>query len=437
MDKISNYNITTSFKDNILIYNTLTDSMVRFTYDEYTEVESLLKNLLEFQREYPTLYLELKKSGFLVEEDFDELNYIKLQNKKCIYANSEYHITINPTLNCNLACWYCSTEYAQATHKGGMSKQTLDNIKKHLELVIEKQKASSLHLDWFGGEPSMYFDEVIAPIASHAIQLTSKNEVKFTQHITTNATLLNEERINHMKELHFTSFQIPIDGNEEKHNQVKKTIANEGTYRQIINNINLIAEVIPNVHIIMRINYDKQTLKNIDEIISDISENSKKHIQVDFQKVWQIQPTAETGKLLNEAKEKFRLNGFYSPFWAYRPRKFYRCYSDKYHYYAINYDGKLYKCTAQNYGNDKVIGILQTDGEIKWNDKLLSKFYSQATFENEKCLKCNKLPICMGPCIAKNYESRRQNMNLPCMLEGLQYTLDNYIIEEAYLRNIL
>lgn len=92
------------------MYNTLSNSMVCFTEEEYAEIEWLLNNLEDFEKLYPTLFTKMKQSGFIIE-DFDELDYIKLRNKLSTFEDSTYHLTINPTLDCNLKCWYCSTEY--------------------------------------------------------------------------------------------------------------------------------------------------------------------------------------------------------------------------------------------------------------------------------------------------------------------------------------
>ncbi len=140
---------------------------------------------------------------------------------------------------------------------------------------------------------------------------------------------------------------------------------------------------------------------------------------------------------LKVAKEIFRLNGLNSSFWSYIPKTFHRCYSDRYHHYAINYDGKIYKCTARDYGEDKVIGNLLPNGQIDWNQELLSSLFSRATFENSKCLECKRLPVCMGPCIQKNYESRINNTPLPCIADYTQYSLTSYIVEEAKKRNLI
>ena len=61
----------------------------------------------------------------------------------------------------------------------------------------------------------------------------------------------------------------------------------------------------------------------------------------------------------------------------------------------------------------------------------------KSTFENEQCLSCKKLPLCMGPCITNNYEARKNNTKIPCNFEHAQYSFDSYVIEEAQKRNII
>lgn len=411
--------------------------MLSLTKNEFSIIQQYLRNLQNFNLDYPILYQELKNSGFIVDKDFNELDYIKLQNKRRIFEDNTYHITINPTLDCNLTCWYCSTEYANATHDGAMTSDMVNSVIAHIERVIRDEKAGALHLDWFGGEPLMYFDKVIIPISTAVNKFIKKYSVRFTQHITTNATLINVDRVNLMKKLNFTSFQIPIDGNQARHDKIKYFNNKDGTYRLVLDNINMITDIIPDAHIILRVNYDKQTLKNILDVIDDISDRSKKNIEIDFQKVWQVPFTDKERDMLKEAKDTFYLNGFNSNFWAYKPQIFFRCYADRYHHYAINYDGRIFKCTARDYGDDKVIGKLLSTGEVEWNEKLLSKMFSKSTFENKRCLACNKLPMCMGPCIQKNYDSQKNNSPLPCNFEYAEYSFSSYIIEEAKKRNLL
>lgn len=436
MEKVSRYNNFVVYKDNILCYNTLSNALALFTKDEFEVIECLLQNLNEFKEEYPELYAAMYKRGFVVSEDFDELAYVKLQNNKVIYSSNQYHVIINPTLDCNLTCWYCSTEYSKAVHSGRMSDEMVCRVKKHLKKLIDEENVKSLHLDWFGGEPMLYFDEVINPISSY-VKENLHNNMNYTQHITTNATLFTEDRIYLMKELGFTSFQIPIDGNEVRHNKIKYNKDKSGTYKQVLETVNRISDIMPDSTIILRINYDTQTLKNIKDIAKDLSEKCKQTLLIDFQKVWQVPNRKEEIDLLREVKIWFENEGFSTTFWAFVPKQFHRCYADRLNNYAINYDGRIFKCTARDYGNDKVIGTLLENGDVDWNQSLLAAMFDKSTFENERCLNCNKMPVCMGPCITSNYEARLRNEPIPCNLDHAQYSFDSYVIEEAKKRSLI
>jgi uncharacterized protein len=150
-----------------------------------------------------------------------------------------------------------------------------------------------------------------------------------------------------------------------------------------------------------------------------------------------VKCTDKERELLKETKEYFRQAGFLSGFWAYRPKRFQCCYADSFHYYAINYNGKIFKCTARDYGDDLVIGNLLPSGKIEWNDGLLSKFFEKTPFENEMCESCRILPLCMGPCIQKNYEIRTKNQSLNCLCKNVEYSLSDHIIETAKKRGLI
>ena len=48
MDKISFYNISVPFEGYSLLYNTMSDSLIAFTNEEYSVIEPLLNNLAAF-----------------------------------------------------------------------------------------------------------------------------------------------------------------------------------------------------------------------------------------------------------------------------------------------------------------------------------------------------------------------------------------------------
>jgi uncharacterized protein len=91
---------------------------------------------------------------------------------------------------------------------------------------------------------------------------------------------------------------------------------------------------------------------------------------------------------------------------------------DRHYYAVINYDSKIYKCTAHM---NRTAGVLQDDGVIKWNDNVLSALYAKATFENERCLNCKHLPLCLGPCI-------QQMKTGKCMMDNSEISYEQFII---------
>lgn len=437
-DKASRYNIEIEYYNGILLYNSLTNRILPISLKDYSIIETLMEHLPTFRQKFPELYSAFQRSGFIISPDFDELAYLKLQNKRCIFMNRDYHLTINPTLDCNLKCWYCSVAYAGAKYdRERMSDEIVDNLIKHINLLVTQKKANSILLDWFGGEPLMYFDEVIKKISDSVFPILLQNNVKFRQQITTNATLLSEDRIRYMKDMNFDFFQISIDGNECRQNLIKRYSDKHGTYRDVVDNINLLSEVIPDVSICLRVNYDKQTLKNMKDIINDFTEKSIKCITVDFQRVWQISCTEEMRKLLEKAKVEFEKAGFRSRFWAYRPFRYKCCYADSINHYVVNYDGRIFKCTARDYGEELTLGHLLKSGEIDWNDGILSKMFVKATFENERCENCRVLPLCMGPCIQKNYDALINCKQLTCVYDNVEYSLSSFVIEMAKQRNLI
>jgi uncharacterized protein len=49
----------------------------------------------------------LKESMFLVEDDFDELAYIRYRSNQERFDKRQLGLVITPTMNCNFSCHYC------------------------------------------------------------------------------------------------------------------------------------------------------------------------------------------------------------------------------------------------------------------------------------------------------------------------------------------
>lgn len=436
--KKSFYNIIVPQKNFVILYNSFTD---KFLGVSHTVVDCFNKSIdLElFQKQYPKIFDTLKERGFIVDDNFDELGEIRLRNKIRTFANRKLYIMIYPTQDCNLKCWYC---YESHIKDSFMSKDIMERIVKIIQKKAEQNEFDSLLVGFFGGEPLLKFDIIAYPLAVKLKNISNKYAKEFNTFFVTNASLMTPELIIKLKDLN-PYFQITLDGNRKKHNTVriwKKD--NAGTYDNIIQSIINISNNFENYIsdgdrvITLRINYDNQTLKNVTDIISDLEKADKSKIIVHFERVWQTQKNVneEQQQLLLDTMKSFLDNGFSITHGVFR-RKDISCPAESSDFMIINYDGRLYKCNGRTLSPETKEGILTLNGEIQWDKNMQIKRMSQATFENEKCLKCKILPLCMGPCSQKLIEMGGFKKEI-CSLNSIDISFEDYlsyVFEMRYL----
>ncbi|MGP1446350.1 MAG: radical SAM protein [Candidatus Limimorpha sp.] len=434
MKKQSIYNIWVEEGDIHILYNSFSDRNIIFRKDEVENIKYYLDHTSEFEEVYPDLFRKIERLGFICDSSFDELNALIYHNRKEVFGNKDYRLTINPTLQCNYKCWYCCVEEVETKYEPRrMNDATIRKVKKHIQYMLEKERISMLTLDWFGGEPLMYFNEVILPISKYSLKLSTESNVPFTNGITTNAYFIDNKIIEKMVKIKMTSFQIPIDGSETKHNSVKN-MEGKGHYKRIIGNVNSICEKIENASVVLRINYDKNTLRTISDVIDDIRPENRKNIFVDFQRVWQVPLSVDengNNQILLKAIQNFEDAGFRTLNFLYKRKNNKCCYADSYYHRVINYDGKIFKCTARDYSDELSIGSIGKNGELLLNDNLLSVMFSDIPFRNNKCLNCKMLPICYGPCVQKYYDEQIGKGIFQCRYDYSEVSFQNYIIRKA------
>jgi len=439
--KKSRFVYETMYNGKCIYYHSLNDYFIILnSVEEQKKFNILMKEPLKLQKEMPGFFKSLKNNGFIIEDGIDELDEIRLKNKLAVFSDKNYWLTINPTLNCNLNCWYCD----QSTFsKQAMNSDTVKNIKNHLLLMIKNNYISGLHLDWFGGEPLLYFDEVVYPISVYANELKSEyNLFSFINHATTNATCINVEMCKKFNEINLRSFQITVDGSEEKHNKVKN-INGKPTYKTVVNNINYILDFISHSSVTLRINFEDFTLIDAEALFNEFPKDKRSRIKIDFQRVWQTTKTKfeKNEKLLDLLYLTHDL-GYNVQYTPLSPRYFHTCYCDRFYHLNINYDGSLYKCPGDiTPGKSKKnkVGVLNSEGNIIWNNNLLNKRVAKATFENKNCLNCKFLSFCYGPCSKKQdlFTSNKVPFKSICYKYSHEISLDDYLVFLAYKKGLI
>jgi uncharacterized protein len=141
--------------------------------------------------------------------------------------------------------------------------------------------------------------------------------------------------------------------------------------------------------------------KIISEVNNHIAETNRARVIITPKKVWQEKVDKNFGVVLQGILNKFEEYGYIVSSKEMKP-SFTSCYVNKEFYNAINYNGNAVKCTAcDDLHKAHSEGKLLSNGHIEWDDNFDVRCQS-SSFENERCLKCNKLPLCMGQC-PRNY----------------------------------
>ena len=323
-----------SFSNEFLILEPILHDLLQSSINE--------KNPLELKKIHQDFYDALLSKKFIVDKFVNEIELVREWNKKLIEDDNFYHITINPTMNCNFKCWYC---YETHIKDSKLSDKTIQAICNHINIVFNTYpNLKDFKLSWFGGEPLLYYDTTVKPILEYAYKNFKNTKVNFYSTFTTNGLLINIDRIIDFKKYSVNFLQITLDGFEEEHNNVRYISKNKGSFIQIVDNIILLAK--NEINVTVRINFSENTLLNISKLADFFSKIEKKHLKYllfDFHQVWQEEKdlTLELNTALDYFKsigldtvQRDDVDTFKSP-----------CYADKKNHATINYNGEVFKCT--------------------------------------------------------------------------------------------
>jgi len=433
--KESKYNLLSSVEEDgtkkIILLNGITGRMLVLFPEEYNFLKTVM-NDPDKQKAYPLLTEKLQAGHFLIEDEEIELNILRERNYKAVHSKG-YSLTVNPTLNCNFHCWYCYESH----RPGRMSDEIMQRIKLFAFKKLQSDDVKTFSLGWFGGEPLLYFKKIVYPLSLAIKEEADRIGVRFTNSMTTNGFLLTPDIAKMCVEIGLNYFQITLDGDKETHDKVRNHNGMP-SFKQIISNCISLLNISEKAFITLRINYTTDSIiqKDYSKILESIPHEKRCRVRIQFQRVWQTYSTegnddkvkislAENQKTLEKAGF---VNSKNTTFALY---KGYVCYADRMEYANINYDGYVYKCTAQDYKIENALGYLNEKGDIIWHENYLKRNQKKADFDNPMCLKCNYLPLCGGPCFAKRQYMEKIGAD-SCPIKNTDTDIDTFIRESYY-----
>lgn len=395
MKRLSIYTNLLETNGRHFLFNIANDTVLALNPQLYFLIEEHRNSIDHIKDIHPQLFECLTKSNLIVEQCNDESSELIKEFEKSENDMSSFGIIVNPTLDCNLRCWYC-----YESHLGGsmMTPETIASIKRLIDSKVSNQSLKRLSLSFFGGEPLLGWDKVVLPLLKYATNECHDRSINFKTAFTTNGVLLSERVFDGLSHLGLgsTSFQISFDGSRIFHDSSRIGAAKRPTYDIIMRNVALGAS--KGFTMNLRFNYTPETVDSFVDILGDLNllpDNSKEHILCNFQQVWQTMgKDDETREKVSKLVEIFKDSGFTASCDTIYHRHV--CYADCPNSIVVNYNGDLYKCTAREFDPATREGVLTEDGSVIWNERFSKRM--EIKYANIACRKCKIMPICNGGC---------------------------------------
>ncbi|QUH18786.1 radical SAM/SPASM domain-containing protein [Alkaliphilus sp. B6464] len=391
--KKSKFNIIVNAKDDKkLIFNSYSGALALI--DEKSYEQYLNNNFYDDK-----LKEDLIHGKYLIEDDLDEIQYFKALHNLSRYGRHSISLTIAPTLNCNMNCYYCFEEKKDIS----MDEEIISNLLDYIKGLIDELNLKLLNVTWYGGEPLLEIDK-ISMLNDKIYELCASKEVEYRQAIVTNGVLLTKENVHKLnKHKNLEYCQVTLDGNKYTHDKSRRLKdQGVGSFDTIIKNVDLVAE---DIEIHLRVNIQKNNINDAYELLDYFEKNNlKNRVSIYFAPIRpdteacshvenlclsQVDFAAFNSEILTIAWEK----GYDFPLYSYPSQSIISCGAITPNAYVIDPKGDLFKCWNEIGLEQYMVGNIKTGAQLNSeNAKWLSHEIP------DECYECESLPICSGGC---------------------------------------
>lgn len=407
--RISKYTFLFTNQDSYYVYNSLSNALLEIDSELYTKLEYLKKTKAQITEQEDKEVVEtLLQNNIITESDTDDLLVYKSIIQQQRSEQTFMHLTLAPTMDCCFKCHYCFEKYKSKKH---MTPEIMESI---IEYVNNQKSLNGIHLTWFGGEPLLAIKEIDEFYTNYSGKLNSKI---VQSNIITTGFHLDEESIQLFKKNHINMIQITLDGIKETHNRIKFLKECDDVFSKVIDNIELLNDLAPEIHIAIRVNLTLKNAHEFSELVSFFQHrfNNRKNISITPAFVLdrgtsnskKCQSTLFNHKQRSQYILKLAKEGYNVSQMLYPSRFINECAIRNKVAISFDSEGYAYKCW-EVIGNQKyAIGKLDTKGQIiNVNNTMLNRqLYGSDPLDDPKCKECNYLPICNGGCPIQRIEN--------------------------------
>jgi uncharacterized protein len=212
----SRYNFHVPVEGGALLYSAKSGAVLRLDGDDALELARDLSGGRSevFPEDLPApLDEQLRAGDFIIPPDQDEVATIRARYWQA-RRDSPIVLTLTTTQDCNLGCYYCyEARTGERLEVGDVAA-----VVAHASERLRASAKTSLHVDWYGGEPLMNQDFIAA--ASPALQeLCRRMAVKYSASVISNGTCWPDDIASFVARHRIRQVQISFDGLRDNHDR--------------------------------------------------------------------------------------------------------------------------------------------------------------------------------------------------------------------------
>ena len=411
--RLMTYVVQQPVTDGLLLYNTLTCSMVLLQPDEAADL---------------TAQRELIDRWFLVSEDHDDRKLCR-QVRQMVALLKPAAKTIStyiilPTTGCNARCFYCFEKGAK------LATMTAETASRVVRYIVAHRGDEKITLRWFGGEPL-----VNAKVIDQICTELREQGVPFRSEMTSNGYLFDAEMVQRARDLwQLQHVMITIDGTEQTYNRVKAFVyRGVNSFERVLTNIDLLTAA--GIRVPIRLNIDMYNIGEMAELVELLHRRfgTNAHLSVISFVLYGGERSPEDSATLfaqrMQLEQQIAQCGYRSKRKLLNDIKVNCCWADDDGESVIIVpDGHLGKC--EHCIDREFFGHIDSEER----DEAIIRKFKKRRAEIEACATCFYYPQCIRLVMCEKYfcSPEYQQEHLHETMEAMKYEYERYLNNESH-----
>ena len=405
--RLMTYVVQQPVNDGLLLYNTLTCSMVLLSPDEAADI---------------TAQQELIDRWFLVPQEHDDQKLCRQVRQMAALLTLAPKVvttyTILPTTGCNARCFYC---YEQGTRPVTMTAETASKVVRY---IVAHRGSETVHISWFGGEPL-----VNAKVIDQICTELCEQGVPFRSEMVSNGYLFDADKVQRARDLwQLRRVQITLDGTEQTYNRIKAYVhQGVNAFERVLTNISMLTAA--GIRVIIRLNVDKHNIGEMAELAELLHQHfgSNEHLSVYSHELFGERTPEDNATLFAQRmqlEQQIAKHGILRIKELPKDIHLNQCMADNDGSVVIAPDGHLGKC--EHFIDREFFGHIDSEER----DMTIIRKFKERRAEIETCATCPFYPQCYRLVMCENDfgctpETRQGGMHK--MVASMKYEYKCYL----------